>query len=96
MPTFSSNDRSRWATIRALVHDHTYAVGERDPNAIWISAVTMFAASRPSKQRTGAGWLRVPHRRRQQPGSPSRLIFKTRKIFEDGWDTIDRVIIPTR
>ncbi len=29
MPTFSSNDRSRWATIRNLVHEGTYAVGKR-------------------------------------------------------------------
>src|SRR5262245_44501845 len=29
MPTFSSNDRSRWATIRSLVDDGTYAVGRR-------------------------------------------------------------------
>src|SRR5262245_36090586 len=29
MPTFSSNDRSRWATIRSLVEDGTYAVGRR-------------------------------------------------------------------
>ncbi len=33
VPTFSSNDRSRWATIRALVDDGTYIVGyrTRDP-----------------------------------------------------------------
>src|SRR4051794_29930873 len=31
MPTFSSNDRSRWATARALVDEGTYAVGRRDP-----------------------------------------------------------------
>jgi hypothetical protein len=29
MPTFSSNDRSRWATIRSLVDEGTYAVGRR-------------------------------------------------------------------
>jgi len=29
MPTFSSNDRSRWATVRSLVDDGTYAVGRR-------------------------------------------------------------------
>ena len=29
MPTFSSNDRSRWAMIRALVDDGTFAVGLR-------------------------------------------------------------------
>ena len=31
MPTFSSNDRARWATIRALVDEGTYAIGRRDP-----------------------------------------------------------------
>jgi hypothetical protein len=29
MPTFSSNDKSRWATIRALVDDGTYVIGRR-------------------------------------------------------------------
>ena len=29
-PMFSSNDRSRWATIRALVDDGTYVVGKRE------------------------------------------------------------------
>jgi hypothetical protein len=28
-PTFSSNDKSRWATIRALVDDKTYVIGKR-------------------------------------------------------------------
>ncbi len=37
MPTFGANDRSRWATIRALVDEGTYAIGRRivdaaDPN----------------------------------------------------------------
>jgi hypothetical protein len=30
MPTFGSNDRSRWDTIRALVDHGTYAIGYRD------------------------------------------------------------------
>ena len=29
MPTFSSNDRSRWSTIRALVENGTFVVGKR-------------------------------------------------------------------
>lgn len=37
MPTYGSNDRSRWATIRALVDDGTYVIGQRsvagDPNS---------------------------------------------------------------
>ncbi|MCS6863490.1 MAG: hypothetical protein RMJ56_00210 [Gemmataceae bacterium] len=34
-PMFSSNDKSRWATVRALVHHQTYVIGKRtypDPN----------------------------------------------------------------
>jgi hypothetical protein len=30
MPTFSSNDRSRWAAIRALVDEGTWVIGRRD------------------------------------------------------------------
>lgn len=30
MPTYSSNDRARWATARALVEQGTFAVGRRD------------------------------------------------------------------
>jgi hypothetical protein len=33
MPTFSSNDRSRWATIRALVENGTFVVGKRIKDA---------------------------------------------------------------
>jgi hypothetical protein len=32
MPTFSSNDRSRWATVRALVDHGTFVVGRRAPD----------------------------------------------------------------
>jgi chromate transport protein ChrA len=30
MPTFASNDRSRWATVKALVEEKTYVVGKRE------------------------------------------------------------------
>src|SRR5207253_995376 len=29
-PTFSSNDRSRWAAVRALVDEGTFVIGRRD------------------------------------------------------------------
>src|SRR5262249_24529623 len=29
-PTFGSNDRSRWATVRALVDNGTYVIGRRE------------------------------------------------------------------
>ncbi|HTU92464.1 MAG TPA: hypothetical protein VMF69_20450, partial [Gemmataceae bacterium] len=31
MPTFSSNDRSRWAAVRALVDNRTWVIGRHDP-----------------------------------------------------------------
>src|SRR5215212_6565160 len=37
MPMFGSNDRARWATIRALVHDGTYVVGRRDGTLSWTA-----------------------------------------------------------
>jgi hypothetical protein len=30
VPTHGDNDRSRWATVRALVENHTYVIGHRD------------------------------------------------------------------
>src|SRR6476646_8530080 len=33
MPTFSSNDRSRWAAVRALVDEGTFAIGRREYDA---------------------------------------------------------------
>src|SRR5205807_182725 len=38
MPTFSSNDRSRWATVRALVDDGTFVVGRRDRTVVLAGA----------------------------------------------------------
>src|SRR5207249_7659759 len=34
MPTHGDNDRSRWDTVRALVDNGTYAIGDRDPGRI--------------------------------------------------------------
>src|SRR5438105_496580 len=31
-PTFGSNDRARWATVKAIVEDHTFVIGRRVPN----------------------------------------------------------------
>src|SRR5947199_2354787 len=51
MPTFSSNDRSRWATVRALVDGDPetgargYAVGRRDRKNVLASAATPLAAT---------------------------------------------------
>jgi hypothetical protein len=31
-PTLSSNDKARWATVKALVENHTFVIGHREPN----------------------------------------------------------------
>jgi len=59
-PTLRSNDRSRWATVRALVEEGTYVVGHRDP-----------ARASPANPYGDHGIL-----------------------FEDGWQTVDRVLRP--
>jgi hypothetical protein len=57
MPTFSSNDRSRWAAVRALVDEGTFAVGRRAFN-------------------------------------PDGTYRDTGIVFEDGWQTLDKVLDP--
>lgn len=44
MPTFGSNDRSRWAAIRALVEDGTFVVGRREsmPDGSWRDTGRIF------------------------------------------------------
>src|SRR6516162_7921730 len=39
LPLYSSNDRSRWATVRALVDDGTYVIGKRDLRTVQSSAI---------------------------------------------------------
>lgn len=50
VPMFSSNDKSRWATVRALVHDGTFVIGKRvDPenpkSDVGIKADSAFAST---------------------------------------------------
>jgi hypothetical protein len=60
MSTIGANDRSRWATVRALVDDGTYAIGHRDPSA----------------------------------ATPDNPYGDVGIVFEDGWQTIDKVFPP--
>jgi hypothetical protein len=45
MPTFGSNDRSRWATIRAIVEDGTFIIGHREyhPDGSYVDTGRVFA-----------------------------------------------------
>lgn len=84
MPTFSSNDRSRWATVRALVDDGTYVVGRRDKRLVLISAATPLAADNVL---TAAALAQAGYQARIKD-------MDTGIIFEDGWQTVDRVLHP--
>jgi hypothetical protein len=93
MPMFGSNDRARWATIRALVHDHTYVTGKREIEPIALSAATLFAAA-DSVQ--AAILLQAGYDLRTDVSNPkvhNGIIFKP-GLKEHGWATIDRVLDP--
>lgn len=93
MPMFGSNDRARWATIRALVHDGTYVIGKREPKMIVISAATHLAAADPLQAAVlaQAGYdIRTDV---SNPATHNGIIFKD-KLKEHGWATIDRVMSP--
>src|SRR5437763_15572963 len=42
-PTFSSNDRSRWAAVRALVDEGTFVIGRRDRTVVLASGPAVLA-----------------------------------------------------
>jgi hypothetical protein len=83
MPTFSSNDRSRWATVRALVDDGTFVIGHRDQKRVAPSAVAVLAAGDPLQAAT----LTVA-------GNQVRIAGDRGIIFEDGWQSLDKVLDP--
>ena len=85
MPTFGSNDRSRWATVRALVEKKTYAVGERDPKTYRNSAVALVGQVNPLQAVAVA-----------QAGFTVRVRSSTGIIFEEGYESVDKVLHPDR
>jgi hypothetical protein len=83
MPTFSSNDRSRWATVRALVDEGTYVVGRRDLRTTLVSAATPFGQLDPLAAVTLV-----------EAGFQRRITSDSGIIFEDGWQSVDKVLNP--
>ncbi|MFM7149011.1 MAG: hypothetical protein ACKO23_04130, partial [Gemmataceae bacterium] len=82
-PTFGSNDRSRWAAVRALVDDGTFVIGKRDRNLVLASSPLPLAASHPLENLTLA-----------QAGFLARTRSDSGIVFEDGWQTVDKVLHP--
>jgi hypothetical protein len=94
MPTFSSNDRSRWATVRSLVDDGTYVVGRRLPAEVIVLADPdpLSVAARLQAA------LTVRLQAAEKSGiSPNLGIGPDLGIvFEPGWGTVDKVLDPDR
>src|SRR5579884_895511 len=83
MPTFSSNDRSRWAAVRALVDEGTWVIGRRDKQVVIASAPAALAAADPLQL---AVLLEV--------GLDRRIKSDRGIIFEDGWQSVDKMLNP--
>lgn len=84
--TYSSNDRSRWATVRALVDEGTFVVGKRDRRMVVPSAVALLAGDNALEVAIIAT---VGYELRTDKNNDRGI------IFEDGWQSIDRVLRPT-
>jgi hypothetical protein len=84
-PTFSSNDRSRWAAVRALVDEGTFVIGRRDRTVVLASGPAVLAAATPIQ---AAVLL--------QAGYQARVGSDRGIIFEDGFQSVDKVLHPER
>lgn len=83
-PMFGSNDRSRWATVAALVDKGTYAIGEREIQKLHGSVIAPLGQLDPMQAAAlaGAGYF-------TRANSDSGI------IFEDGWQSVDKVLDPS-
>jgi hypothetical protein len=94
MPTFSSNDRVRWATVRALVQHGTYEIGKRTEfppvpgmdvpthNVILLGRLHAHAAQ------VLTGGPHVPF--------PPPVYLDSGILFENGYGSVDRILHPER
>jgi hypothetical protein len=82
-PTFGSNDRSRWAAVRALVENGTFVIGRRDESIVLASGPALLAAAEP----LGRAVL-------MEAGYRLRLKSDSGIVFEDGFQTVDKVMDP--
>lgn len=84
-PMFGSNDRSRWALARALVEEGSFVIGRRDPLVVASSGPAVLAAADP----LGAVALLAA-------GYQARIASDRGIIFEDGYQSVDKVLHPAR
>src|SRR5262249_13414461 len=81
-PTFSSNDRSRWAAARALVEQGTFVIGKRELPAVQAYAPAILAGD-PLRAAVlvAAGYF-------------ARTKHDSGIIFEEGFQSVDKVLKP--
>src|SRR5262245_44055251 len=82
-PTFSSNDRSRWAAVRTLVDEGTWVIGRRSKEVVLVTALGHLGAGDPLQLAALA-----------EAGYRLRLRSDEGIVFEDGWQTVDKVMNP--
>lgn len=86
MPTFGSNDRSRWATVRNLVDEGTFVIGKRDRRMVLATALLPLGQLDPVPAAVAArGGFEIRTKK-----SDSGIIFR------DGWQSIDKVLHPSK
>src|SRR5262249_11598131 len=85
MPTFGSNDRSRWSTIRNLVEKGTYVIGRRSRSVIAASAASLLGSQNGVQV---AVLLEAGHQ------APISKKANTVLIFQDGYESVDKVMDP--
>jgi hypothetical protein len=85
MPTFGDNDRSRWDTVRALVDDGTYAIGERNKVVVLTTAATPVGT--PDVLQATVLTM---------AGREARIKSDSGIVTQDGFRTIDKVLHPER
>ncbi|GBD35338.1 hypothetical protein HRbin36_00449 [bacterium HR36] len=94
LPFFSSNDRSRWATIRALVDEGTYSIGYRFEYPVFgplshIQAQALLVARCLGSSTTWLiSGLYAP------PVLPPPLYSDHGILFEPGYASVDRILNP--
>lgn len=81
--TLSSNDRSRWLTVRALLENGTYVIGQRNKDAFVASACALVGINQP---------FGIPVV--LEAGKLARIKGDKGLLFEEGWNSIDRVLKP--
>jgi hypothetical protein len=85
---FSSNDRSRWALVRALVDEGTFVIGRRDPYTKPRSAVLSLGG--------GPNFLQTVVLIAVGNDYRDRLRGDSGIIFEESYQSVDKVLHPTR